>query len=74
MRNILLAAVPLRSEAAVRGAPESTCYYMMRKAFKISAGKFIFWLGCSLQACNIDANELVHWYFSVILITLGNFS
>ena len=56
------------------GARESTCYYMIRKAFKIPAEKFIFQLGCSLQAFNVDTNELIHWYFSMILTTLGNFS
>ena len=51
------------------GASESACY-MMRKALKIPAENFIFQLRCSLQACNVDKNELVQEYFSIVLPTL----
>ena len=30
--------------------------------------KFIVWLGRSLQASDVDKNELVHGYFSMIFI------
>ena len=42
------------------------------KRRNIPADKFIFQLGRSLQACNVDKNELDYCYFSIILI--GNFS
>ena len=52
------------------GAPESTCYYMIRKAFKNSSREGYFLVTAQFKACNVDKNELVHGYFSITLTTL----
>ena len=65
MHIIFIAAVRLGSEAAVCRGSEK--YVWWEKTWKISAENFIFQLGCSLQVSNVDKNELVHWYFSMIL-------
>ena len=66
MHIIFIAAVRLGSEAAVWRGSEK--YVWWEKTWKYPAENFIFQLGCSLQASNADKNELVHWYFSMILI------
>ena len=48
------------------------------KALKIPAEKFIVLVRAQFTEnvgnCNVDTNELVQWYFSIILTTLGNLS
>ena len=71
MHKIVLIAVQLALEAAVWRGSEKYVFTIWREK-PIPAEKFIFKLGCSLQACNVDKNELAHGYFSVIFI--GYFS
>ena len=42
---------------------------MMRKALKNFSTEVHFLVKAQVQICNIDKNELVHWYFSMILTT-----
>ena len=70
MHIIFFAAVRLGSEAAIWRGSEK--YVWWEKTWKIPTEKFIFQLGCSLQACNVNKNEIIHLYFSMILI--GNLS
>ena len=73
IHNIILVTLLLGSEGAVwRGSEKYVLLIWRDKPWQIPAGKFISWLGWSLQACNVDKNELVHEYFSMILI--GNLS
>ena len=53
------------------GAPESTRYYMMRNFFKNSSREVNLLVRAQLHAYNVDTNEFVHWYFSMILTTSG---
>ena len=66
MNNILLIAVRLGLEAAVWRGSEK--HVLQEKTWKIPTEKFIFQLGRSLQACNVDKNEFVTGYFSMIFI------
>ena len=68
MHNILSAAVRLRSEAVVWR--DCRMYVLLYDEKSLPAEKFIFKLRRNLQACNLDRNELVNGYFSMILTTL----
>ena len=71
MHNIFLLLCGCVQKLPFGGAPESTRYYMMRNFFKNSSREVHLLVRAQLHAYNVDTNEFVHWYFSMILTTSG---
>ena len=70
MHNIFFLAVRLGSEAAVwRGSKKHVLLLYDEKSLDKFRHRSSFLSSFhSLQACNVDKNELVHGYFSMIFI------